>query len=200
MSDWIDNSSLASAGGLAWTWKCNRNGVAEDCKAYKKGKCGYDATTSPSAPPYSDNNDACRFGSFNSVQLVSGVLHWKCGTGDSAKHVGNFFSNSPGDGNVVAVDYYGPKTGGVDCQCTPVYEYDCVGGNYVGSCDNNCGGTMTQQMQAIKKDTTCFTNESTFISKDEYYTATGKHCVDKTIQCAPCGTQDQDGGVYHESN
>ena len=207
ISNWVNNSGLASAGGLAWTWKCNRNNLAVDCKAYKKGECGYTnsggsiISNISGKPPYSDKEDACRFGSFNSVQLVGGVLHWKCGTGDSPKHVGDFFSNNINSGAVVATDYYGPKTGGVDCQCTPTYEYDCIGtGVYTGTCVNNCNGTKEERSQAIKRDTTCFIKENKLISNEEYYHATGKHCVNKTINCPACGTQSDEGGVYHESN
>lgn len=228
LGSWVDNSGLASAGGLAWTWKCNRNNLAVNCKAYKKGECGYTNsstsadgvtvntdglnvttgadgvtvnTSNSGNPPYNNRDDACRFGAFNSVKLAGGILHWKCGTGDSAKHVGDFFSLNVNSGDSVAVDYYGPKTGGVDCQCTPVYEYSCINtGVYIGTCNNNCNGNKEEKVQAIKRDIKCFPNENLLISKAEYNTATGKHCVNKTINCPACGSQNSEGGNYHETN
>lgn len=201
MANWVDNSGLTADGGVAWTWDCNNNNAnTSHCLAYKKGMCGYDVASNPNNPPYNTSDDACKFGSLNSVRLVSGVLHWRCGTGDSDKTIGNFFFDRPGDGDVVAVDYYGPRTGGVDCQCIPVYEYICVGtGTYTGSCDNNCGGTIEENTQVVKRDTTCFTNQSTIATNTEYNTATGLHCTNNVVQCAPCGTQDTQGGIYHET-
>lgn len=202
VSNWVDNSGLAAASGIAWTWNCNDgNKDSDQCLAYKKGECEYDSPDSPNNPPYDTREDGCRFGTLNSARLVNGILYWKCGTGEADKTVGNFFFNNPGDGALVKVDYYGPKEGGVDCRCTPEYEYECVGlGTYIGSCTNNCGGTIEEDFQAVKKDVSCFLGESLFITKEEYYVATGNHCTNKVIQCAPCGTQDADGGIHHETN
>jgi hypothetical protein len=206
VNNWVDNSGLAAAGGIAWTWNCN-DGTTDSnrCLAYKSGKCGYNAIVNPNNPPYNTKKDACKFGALNSVKLIGGVLHWKCGTGDGSdgtqRHVGDFFSNSPTSGSPVAVDYYGPKTGGVDCQCTPAYRYECNGtGLYTGSCNNNCGGTIKEAVQAVKIDTACFLGESLLITNTEYNTATGGHCVSKTVDCAACGVYNADGGSYHETN
>jgi tetratricopeptide (TPR) repeat protein len=202
VSNWVDNSGLTGAGGKAWTWKCNRTRSSVDCLAYKLGKCASDATSIPMVtPPYDTKESACSFGAFNSVRLVGGILHWQCGTGNSNKKVGSFFFNNRSAGSLVPVDYYGVKAGGVDCQCTPIYKYDCVNlGTYTGSCANNCGGTIRGDVQAIKRDVACFVNESLLITEDEYLAATGKHCSRKVIQCAPCGAQNSNGGIYHETN
>jgi hypothetical protein len=202
VSNWVDHSGLAADGGIAWTWNCNDGTVdSEQCLAYKKGVCAYDAEENPKKAPYDNIEDACRFGALNSVKLVGGVLKWKCGTGEHTdRHVGDFFSEDIRLGSPVPVDWYGPKSGGRDCQCTPVYEYDCVGTEiYRGSCVNNSGGTKERETQAVKRDIACFPSESLPITKKAYNIATGKHCVNKTVDCAAWGTQDADGGIYHET-
>lgn len=207
-SNWVDNSGLASDGGKAWTWVCNRTNIPINCLSYKNGKCEYDVVDSPANPPYTTRDEACRFGTLNSVCLVGAgqvgneILRWKCGTGETSKEVGSFSSNQTTGGGVVPVDYYGPRTGGVGCQCTPVYDYTCdPTTTFTGSCNNNCGGSITQVHQAHKKDTTCFTGEpKVAIGRDEYLAGTQKHCTSKEVDCAACGTQDSEGGVYHETN
>jgi hypothetical protein len=209
VSNWVYNAGLASNGGIAWTWNCNDGSVdSRQCLAYKSGECQDD----PQDPPYNTRAEACKFGALNSIRLIQqidtadGVLKdtlvWRCGTGDKAKTVGNFFSPAWNTGAPVPVDYYGPKAGGVECKCIPTYEYECssVPNKYIGSCNNNCGGTIEQETQVLKRDTHCFLNESTFASKTEYTTATGKYCPNKVVQCRACGSQNAEGGNYHETN
>lgn len=199
VSAWADNSGLASNNGIAWTWKCSKTNVTVDCVAYKKGEC----EDEPSDPPYNTRAEACMFGAFNSIHLTpDGDLKWQCGTGETGKYLGSFSENTPNVGGNVTVDYYGPKEGGVECSCTPVYDYTCVTtGAFEDSCVNRCGESIIEIYQAYKKDTTCFINEpKVAINKDEYFAGAGEHCVNESVQCAPCGIQDSEGGDYHETN
>ena len=207
MSNWLDHSGETDAGGTAWTWDCNRNGLAESCKAYKEGLCESDAT-SPSPLPYNTNDDACRFGSFNSVKLVTGerkdgsqgdILKWKCGTGELAdRHIGDFFSPNIANGNLVATDYYGPKAGGKDCKIDANFKYTCVKTG-VADCNNKCGQEVPVVMTAYRELVTGFTGKKESISLDKYFAETGEYCTG-TVKCAACGTRDTDGGIYQETN
>jgi hypothetical protein len=190
MSNWVNNSGLASNGGIAWTWNCN-DGTADSsqCLAYKEGKC---ATVAGSYP---DREAACEDGLFNSVQLTpGGILKWKCGTGGQNKSLGSFTSNEPNLGPATINDNFGPRSigsGGVECQCAPNYKFTCIdAGDPVGSCANNCDGYITQPRVAVKIDTDCFPSESL---------PTNKSCASRQVRCAPCGTQDSEGGSYHET-
>ncbi len=206
MSDWVNNSEVASNGGLAWTWKCSRTSSTVDCRAYKLGECE-DAIMQP----YSTRASSCKEGTFNSVKLVptlvEGVLKdtllWKCGTGEHAdRHVGSFSSNAPGSGALVGKDDYGPVEGGVECRCVPDYNYTCEATEvFIGNCANRCGEEISEIYQAYKKDNSCFINEDPIkIDKTEYNIATaGKHCTNQPAWCAPCGAQDSEGGSYHET-
>jgi hypothetical protein len=207
MSHWFDGSELASVGGKAWVWKCSRTNVTVDCLSYKLGECEDD----PTDPPYSTRADACRFGVFNSVRLVEdfvtdGVardtLFWQCGTGEAPKRLGSFSEDLKVSGDDIDVDYYGPKNGGVKCKCIPDYEYTCVGTKVFNrSCDDNCGGEIIEAYKAYKKDTTCFENEPRIeIDKAEYLAGSGEHCINESVQCASCGTQNSEGGIHHETN
>ena len=196
MSNWLDQSEFATASGIAWTWKCNRSSLDVDCLAYKMGEC---VDPDPTVGPYNSRNDACRFGAFNSVRLgTDDILRWQCGTGTSAKHIGSFISNDSGSGALVAVDYYGPREGGVECQCTPSYQYECIATNaYVNNetCINRCGENIVQIYQAVKKDETCFINEpAILIGKAEYFDEVKSTCHNESVLCPPCGTQEGEGG------
>ena len=201
MSNWLDQSEFATAPGIAWTWRCNRNSLDVPCLAYKMGEC---VDPDPTVGPYNSRNDACRFGAFNSVRLgTDDILRWQCGTGTSAKHIGSFISNDSGSGALVAVDYYGPREGGVECQCTPSYQYECIATNaYVNNetCINRCGENIVQIYQAVKTDTACFPNEALPTDKAEYLQEKGVICSNESVSCPPCGTQEGEGGSHHESN
>ena len=208
MTNWVDHSSLADSGAVAWTWKCERDGESVDCDAKKKGECA--DIENAIKPPYSSYDKACRFGSFNSVVLDGNKFKWKCGTGEEPKTVGSFY---PGDSRyinkVVPVDYFGPHDGGVNCECVPQYKYTCV-----KVADADCGGRCgsgqfgDELYQAFKEDTHCFPNDAKqAISNNEYNAAPASQknggpavCANKKVQCAPCGVNDGEGGdAVHEN-
>ncbi len=185
MSDLVDNSGILN--GLttpAWTWKCNRNGKVAACQAYKLGEC------QASSGPYNNVAGACKFGSFNSVYLDSDhKLRWKCGTGDTTKNIGDFFGNNISFGSQVGPDYYGPKSGGVECVCGPVkYEYRCISTGMSGSCNNHCGESITEMFNPIKIDTNCFLGKTKSITRAEFLSETGNHCTNKAVACPACGS------------
>jgi len=190
-----DFSGEAFGSTAAWRWVCSQGGISENCEAQKEGVCN----PNPTAAPYTELNgdgehSACKYGHFNSVHLVGGVLKWTCGTnGYNDRHVGSFVSNDPGAGSVVPADGVQPTAGGdVDCQCRPSYEYTCETVGYSADCSQHCGEVVTQINVPKKVDKVCFPGITLTVDESEH------PCPDKQITCPPCNGQNGGNGLYNE--
>lgn len=160
-------------------------------------ECGV-CNNTPSEAPYSTKDDACQFGSFNSVWLDGDTLKWKCGTGDENKHIGSFNSTNKNDGGEVVADYYNPTSGGTtNCGCVPNYTYNCVDNTVAGSCDGRCGLTVTKTFSLVKTDTSCFPNQYLEVTEQDKI---NNPCPDVQAKCPPCGSVNGETDVINEVN
>jgi hypothetical protein len=141
---------------------------------------------------FSNINDACVKGSFNSVHLVGGILKWRCGTGNSTnKRVGSFADNNPNAGDSVASDHSDQTD--PECECTPNYKTECIPLDI--NRENKCGQFVTQGYRALKSDTECFPNNPPILDNNP------DACPSKQVKCPACGAADSsEGSIYQETN
>ena len=197
-------SMSPSISGL-WQWTCSMTDFpSATCSAYKKGK----TASVPGTGQFSNYQDACKFGTVNSIYLTDDekYVKWNCGTKKNVDEDGTYYKGDPtkkltdqdkDTDNIVNNDEYIISDEG-SCEVTKTYE--CT--KQKPDCNGHCGETLTGSANPVRVLSSCFNSTiPTPITSAEYSKKVGEDCSGESTTCPPCGAGEERGsGTINETN